>query len=175
MWHEPNEFADRKRAPIGALSRYVRTSVRSRFGLPDQRLRRDADWFRPLLFRDRLLLFPDRLLLDRDRLLLDRDRLLLDRDPLAPLRDRLVLERFRVEPPPARRLRVAAALRADAERADLLRFAAARPPSRPPFFAGFLLVFRPRPEPDLRPPPDIAFSVAQARRSASSRGTPRCS
>jgi hypothetical protein len=158
IWHEPNEFAGRKRAPIGALSRYVRTSVRSRFGLPYQRLRRDADWFRPLLFRDRPLL-------DRDRLLLDRDRLLLDRDPLAPLRDRLALER----------LRVAAALRADAERADLLRFAAARPPRRPPFFAGFLLVFRPRPEPDLRPPPDIAFSVAQARRSASSRGTPRCS
>jgi hypothetical protein len=165
IWHEPNEFAGRKRAPIGALSRYVRTSVRSRFGLPDQRLRRDADRFWPLLFRDRPLLFRDRPLLDRDRLLLDRDRLLLDRDPLAPLRDRLALER----------LRVAAALRADAERADLLRFAAARPPRRPPFFAGFLLVFRPRPEPDLRPPPDIAFSVAQARRSASSRGTPRCS
>ena len=161
MWHGPNEFADRKKGtnwcPFSVRSDLCSEPLRA----PDQRLRRDPDWFRPLLFRDRLLLFPDRLLLDRD--------------PLAPLRDRLVLGRFRVEPPPARRLRVAAALRADAERADLLRFAAARPPSRPPFFAGFLLVFRPRPEPDLRPPPDIAFSVAQARRSASSRGTPRCS
>ncbi|HET9726665.1 MAG TPA: hypothetical protein VFP28_07090 [Gemmatimonadales bacterium] len=72
-----------------------------------------------------------------------------------------------------RRFRVAAALRADADRAALLRDAEARPPARPPFFAGPLLVFRPRPEPDFLPPPDIAFSVAQARRSASDRGTPR--
>jgi hypothetical protein len=99
----------------------------------------------------------------------------LRRERLRPVlfRDRLVLDRFRVALPPAFRLRVAAALRADAERADLLRLAEARPPTRPPFFAGPLLVFRPRPEPDLRPPPDIAFSVAQARRSASARGTPR--
>jgi len=99
----------------------------------------------------------------------------LRRDRLRPLlfRARLALERFRVELRPALRLRVAAALRAEAERADLLRLAEARPPFRPPFFAGPLLVFRPRPEPDFRPPPDIAFSVAQARRSASARGTPR--
>jgi hypothetical protein len=121
-----------------------------------------------VLFRDRLELFRDRLELDRDRLELDRDR-------LVPDRDRLLLDRFPVELPPALRLRVAAALRADAERAALLRLAEARPPFRPPFFAGPLLVFRPRPEPDFRPPPDIAFSVAQARRSASSRGTPRLS
>jgi hypothetical protein len=108
----------------------------------------------------------------RDRLLLPRDRVLL-RERLVLLRDRLLLERLRVDPPPALRLRVAAAFRADAERAALLRLAEARPPFRPPFFAGPLLVLRPRPEPDLRPPPDIAFSVAQARRSASSRGTPR--
>jgi hypothetical protein len=125
--------------------------------------------------RDRLVLFRDRPVLLRDRLLLFRDPLVLDRDRPAPLRDRLLFERARVEPPLAFRFRVAAALRADAERADLLRFAEARPPSLPPFFAGLLLVFRPRPDPDLRPPPDIAFSVAQARRSASSRGTPRLS
>jgi hypothetical protein len=108
----------------------------------------------------------------RDRLLLPRDRVLL-RERLVLLRERLVPAPFRVDPPPARRLRVAAAFRAEAERADLLRFAEARPPSRPPFLAGPLLVFRPRPEPDFLPPPDMAFSVAQARRSASSRGTPR--
>lgn len=104
-------------------------------------------------------------------------RLRRDREPprLRPVlfRDRLLLELFRVEPLLALRFRVAAAFRADAERAALLRFADARPPRRPPFFVGALLVFRPRPEPDLRPPPDMAFSVAQARRSASSRDTPR--
>jgi hypothetical protein len=131
-----------------------------------QRLRRAR--LRPVLFRDRLE--PD-----RDRLEPDRDRLELDRDRLDFDRDRLVLDRFALELPPALRLRVAAALRADAERAALLRLAEARPPFRPPFFVGPLLVFRPRPEPDLRPPPEIAFSVAQARRSASSLGTPRLS
>ncbi|HKT58617.1 MAG TPA: hypothetical protein VJQ46_01125 [Gemmatimonadales bacterium] len=123
----------------------VRSDVLSR---RNHRLRREL--FRP---RPRLVLLRARL------------RLLL-------FRARLVLARFRVEPP-ALRLRVAAAFRADADRAALLRRAEARPPSRPPFFAGLLLVLRPRPEPDFLPPPDIAFSVAQARRSASDRGTPR--
>jgi len=89
--------------------------------------------------------------------------------------------RFRAVPPDARlrpddapafRLRVAAALRAEADRADFDRDAEARPPVRPPFRAGAVLVFLPRPEPLFRPPPDILFSVAQARRSASFFGTP---
>jgi len=131
----------------------------------ENQLRRDRDRLRLVLLRERPVLFRERVPVDRERLLLLRDRVL--------FRDRL-LERDPVEPP-ALRFRVAAALRADAERAALLRLAEARPPRRPPFLAGPLLVFRPRPEPDLRPPPDIAFSVAQARRSASSRGTPRLS
>jgi hypothetical protein len=83
--------------------------------------------------------------------------------------------RFRDDDPRAFRLRVAAAFRADAERADLGRDAEARPPARPPFRAGPLFVFLPRPEPLFRPPPDILFSVAHARRSASFFGTPRLS
>lgn len=166
---------------------YVRTSTA--FGGSDQRLRLDRDRARRrlllfldpvLLFLDRLLLFLDPvppfldpLLLFLDRLLLFLDRLLLFLDRLLLFRARLLVARFRVELPPARRFRVAAAFRAEADRADLLRRAEARPPRRPPFFVGALLVFRPRPEPDLRPPPDIAFSVAQARRSASSCETPR--
>ena len=73
----------------------------------------------------------------------------------------------------APRFRVAAAFRADAERAAFGLDAAARPPMRPPLRAGALLIFLPRPEPLFRPPPVIAFSVAQARRSASFSGTPR--
>jgi hypothetical protein len=83
--------------------------------------------------------------------------------------------RFRDADLPAFRLRVAAAFRADAERADLDRDADARPPARPPFRAGAVFVFFPRPEPLFRPPPDILFSVAHARRSASFFGTPRLS
>jgi hypothetical protein len=82
-------------------------------------------------------------------------------------------DRFR--DPPARRLRVAAAFRADAERADLERDAEARPPARPPFRDELVLVFFPRPEPRFLPPPVSLFTVAQARRSASSRPTPRLS
>jgi len=140
----------------------------------DHRLRRERDRARPRLelFRVRLVFFRARLVLFRARLVLFRVRLEFFRARLVLFRARLVLERFRVEPP-ALRFRVAAALRADADRAALLRRSEARPPSRPPFLAGFLLVFRPRPDPDFLPPPDIAFSVAQARRSASDRGTPR--
>jgi hypothetical protein len=97
----------------------------------------------------------------------------------VPPADRLLAvareARFRDADPPAFRLRVAAALRADAERADLGRDADARPPARPPFRAGAVFVFFPRPEPLFRPPPDISFSVAHARRSASFFGTPRFS
>jgi len=104
-----------------------------------------------------------------------------DRDVLfreALVRDEL---RFLAVPSDARlrpdddrafRLRVAAAFRADADRADFDRAAEARPPLRPPFRAGAVLVFLPRPDPLFRPPPDILFSVAQARRSASFLGTP---
>jgi len=49
------------------------------------------------------------------------------------------------------------------------------PPFRPPLRAGALFVLRPRPEPLFLPPPDDLFTVAQARRSASSFDTPRFS
>jgi hypothetical protein len=102
-----------------------------------------------------------------------RDRRLgTQRRRLELFRARLELERLRDEPP-AFRFRVAAAFRADAERAALGRAADARAPARPPFVAGPFFVLRPRPLPDFFPPPDIAFSVAQARRSASFRDTPR--
>src|SRR5690606_10073626 len=73
----------------------------------------------------------------------------------------------------ARRLRVAAAFLAEAERAAAGRLAAAAPPLRPPFLAASFVSFRPRPDPDLLPPPVSLFTVAQARRSASSWLTPR--
>ena len=80
----------------------------------------------------------------------------------------------------ARRLRVAAALRAERERAAAGRCADARPPSRPPFRDEAWLTFLPRPEPLFLPPPVSLLTVAQARRSASfcgrhvSRSPPRC-
>lgn len=76
---------------------------------------------------------------------------------------------------PALRRRVAAAFRAEAERADFGREAEAFPPFRPPLRAGAVEVRFPRPDPLFLPPPDILFSVAQARRSASFRDTPRFS
>ena len=54
-------------------------------------------------------------------------------------------------------------------------FAAARPPSLPPFFAGLLFTFLPRPEPLFFPPPVIAFTVAQALASAVFFDAPRFS
>jgi hypothetical protein len=81
--------------------------------------------------------------------------------------------RFRAAEPPARRFLVAAAFRADAERAAFERAAEARPPRRPPFLEELFDVFFPRPEPLFFPPPVSLLTVAQARRSASSRGTPR--
>ena len=73
----------------------------------------------------------------------------------------------------ALRRRVAAAFRAEADRAAAEREAEALPPLRPPLRAGALDVALPLPEPLFFPPPDILFSVAQARRSASFRDTPR--
>src|SRR5262245_15118398 len=75
----------------------------------------------------------------------------------------------------ARRLRVWAAFFAEAERSANERPAEASPPLWPPFFAGAVLVFLPRPDPLFLPPPVILFTVAQARRAASSSGTPRFS
>jgi hypothetical protein len=83
-------------------------------------------------------------------------------------------ERFRL-PALARRFRVAAAFRAEADLAVLGRLAAARPPFLPPFRDGARFSFFPRPEPLFLPPPDSSFTVAQARRAASPRDTPRFS
>ncbi|HZQ61843.1 MAG TPA: hypothetical protein VFC24_10865 [Casimicrobiaceae bacterium] len=64
-------------------------------------------------------------------------------------------------------------------RLELLRaldfFAVLEPPLRPPLRAGALFVFLPRPEPLFLPPPDILFTVAHARCSASFLPTPRFS
>jgi hypothetical protein len=87
---------------------------------------------------------------------------------------RFVVARFadvlRVLPPPARRLRVAAAFLPARLRVAVDWLAA---PLRPPFFelardSGF-----PRPEPDFLPPPDSLFTVAHARASASFVDVPR--
>jgi hypothetical protein len=75
----------------------------------------------------------------------------------------------------ARRFRVAAAFRADAERADLGRRADAAPPFFPPFLDAERVLFLPRPDPLFFPPLSSLFTVAQARRSASLRDTPRSS
>lgn len=99
---------------------------------------------------------------------MDRDR---ERDDARDRDDREREELFLL----ALRRRVAAALRAAAERADFGRDAEALPPLRPPFRAGAFDVRLPRPEPLFLPPPDILFSVAQARRAASLRGTPSSS
>jgi hypothetical protein len=74
-----------------------------------------------------------------------------------------------------RLLRVAAAFRAEAERAAAERRADARPPSLPPLREGAVFFLLPRPEPLFLPPPVSAFTVAQARRSDSFFGTPRLS
>lgn len=73
----------------------------------------------------------------------------------------------------ARRLRVAAAFLAEAERAAAGRLADAWPPSRPPFCDEAWDSGWPRPEPLFFPPPLSLFTVAQALRSASFSGTPR--
>jgi hypothetical protein len=70
------------------------------------------------------------------------------------------------------RRRVAAPFRAEAERDALDREAL---PLGPPFREELLVLFFPRPDPLFLPPPSSLFTVAQARRSASRRDTPRFS
>jgi hypothetical protein len=88
---------------------------------------------------------------------------------------RLALDRLRLVllRPPALRLRVEAAFRAADDRDDFERDAEALPPFLPPFRDELRLVFLPRPDPLFFPPPVSLFTVAQARRSASRRETPR--
>ena len=96
-----------------------------------------------------------------------------------PRRLRLPPVLFRLLPPLpllppalALRRRVAAPFRAAADREAFDREAA---PLRPPFRDELLLLFLPRPDPLFLPPPSSLFTVAQARRSASRRETPRFS
>ena len=64
--------------------------------------------------------------------------------------------------------REAAAFLAEADRSSFEREAEAAPPFRPPFSEETVVSGRPRPEPDLLPPPLSLLTVAHARRSASS-------
>src|SRR5262249_29500850 len=73
------------------------------------------------------------------------------------------------------RARVAAALRAEAERSALVRWALAAPPFLPPVRDDSLLTDLPRPDPLFLPPWVLLLTVAQARRSASFSDTPRFS
>lgn len=73
------------------------------------------------------------------------------------------------------RRRVAAAFRAEADFAALLREAEARPPFFPPFREEERVVGFPRPDPLFFPPPVSLFTVAHARRAASFRERPRSS
>ena len=116
---------------------------------------------------ERLVLFRLRL---RERLRLPPDRLRLE-----PTRLRLRLLPVARRPPVDFLRRVAAALRALRERLAFDRDAAARPPFLPPFLEELRFVFFPRPDPLFFPPPVSLFTVAQARRSASRRETPRFS
>jgi hypothetical protein len=111
---------------------------------------------------------PLRPLVERPRL---RERLLELRDLLLELRERLDPERRLVllrRLPPLLRLEL---LR---ERDELERDAA-RPPFLPPFREELRFDFFPRPDPLFLPPSVSLFTVAQARRSASPRETPRFS
>jgi len=82
----------------------------------------------------------------------------------------------------AQRMRADPALAAEGERVKALQQLIherlpreAAPPFRPPFFAGALSSFLPRPEPLFLPPPVSLLTVAQARRFASFSGVPRSS
>jgi len=111
----------------------------------------------------RRLLF---LLRERLRVPLEREREL---ERLRPL------DRLRLLLLPDLRLRLEADFLAEEERDDFEREAEARPPFLPPFRDELRLVFFPRPEPLFLPPPVSLFTVAQARRPASFRDTPRFS
>lgn len=76
-------------------------------------------------------------------------------------------ERVRERVPARVRVRLAALDPARRERADVL------PPRRPPLRDGDSSRARPRPEPDFLPPPEMLFTVAHARLSASYPETPR--
>jgi hypothetical protein len=71
--------------------------------------------------------------------------------------------------------RPAAPFRAAAERDAFDREREAAPPFLPPLRDALLLLFFPLPEPLFFPPPSSLFTVAQARRAASRRDTPRFS
>jgi hypothetical protein len=114
---------------------------------------------------ERLRLLPERLRLLLERLLLERPRPL-EVERLRPVLLRLLLELRR---------RLEVDFRELLDRDDLEREAAARPPFLPPFREELRLVFLPRPDPLFFPPPVSLFTVAQARRSASPRDTPRFS
>ena len=75
----------------------------------------------------------------------------------------------------AARFRVAAALRAEAERLEAGREAEALPPFLPPLRAGAWFSALPLPDPLFLPPPEVVFTVARARLAATSLGTPRFS
>ena len=127
-----------------------------------------------IAYRRELRLRVERPRLDRarlERLRVERPRARVDRGRDLVVPRRLLLERLRA--PLAFRRRVAAPFRADAERERLEREAEARPPILPPFREELRLVFFPLPDPLFLPPPVSLFTVAQARRSASPRGTPR--
>src|SRR5690606_5155990 len=79
--------------------------------------------------------------------------------------------RLRCQAPPRLR-RVSQPFFAAAERFSLDWLA---PPLRPPLRELSCVSFFPRPEPDLLPPPDSLFTVAQARLLASFSETPRSS
>lgn len=130
---------------------------------------------RPVLFADRLVVLRD---VDERVLAL---RVAAARVPvrraelLRAVVFRAVALRLVTALTPARRLRVAAPLRAAATRWLRDREAEARPPRRPPLRADVVVSGTPRPEPLLLPPPLSLLTVAQARRSASSSDTPRFS
>jgi hypothetical protein len=121
-------------------------------------------------------LFPLRLAPELFRLRLAPELFRLRLALLRPvlLRLRVAPELFRLPLADFRR-RVAAPLRAAAEREDLEREAEALPPFFPPRRDEVLVVFLPRPDPLFFPPPVSLFTVAQARRSASRSETPRFS
>src|SRR3569623_3236416 len=70
------------------------------------------------------------------------------------------------------RARVWAACLADALRSAAVRDAEAAPPAFPPLRTDEVSTALPRPEPPFLPPPVNLLTVAHARASASSRGTP---